>query len=45
VPQVYNAERFDCNLEPYPRIREIAARARALDAFRAASPEQQPDAV
>ena len=43
VPQVYNAERFDCDLSPYPRIREIAGRCRALPAF-AAAPEQQPDA-
>ena len=44
VPQVYNAERFDCDLGPYPRIREITARCRALPAFRDASPELQPDA-
>jgi maleylacetoacetate isomerase len=44
VPQVYNAERFDCDLGPYPRIREIAERCRALEAFAAAAPEAQPDA-
>jgi maleylacetoacetate isomerase len=44
VPQVYNAERFECDIEPYPRIREITARCRALPAFRDASPELQPDA-
>lgn len=44
VPQVYNAERFDCDLEPYRRIREITARCRALKAFTAAAPENQPDA-
>ena len=44
VPQVYNAERFECDLEPYPRIREIAARCRSLTAFAAAAPEQQADA-
>ena len=26
VPQVYNAERFECELAPYPRIRAITAR-------------------
>jgi maleylacetoacetate isomerase len=44
VPQVYNAERFECDLEPYPGIREITTRCRALPAFREASPELQPDA-
>lgn len=44
VPQVYNAERFDCDLAPYPRIREIAERCRALPQFAAAAPERQPDA-
>lgn len=44
VPQVYNAERFDCNLGPYPRIREITARCRQLEAFIVAAPENQPDA-
>ena len=45
VPQVYNAERFDCDLGPYPRIRAIAERCRELDAFVAAAPENQPDAT
>ena len=44
VPQVYNAERFKCDLEPYPRIREITARCRCLDPFARAAPENQPDA-
>ena len=44
VPQVYNAERFKCELESYPRIREITARCRALEAFAQAAPEQQADA-
>jgi maleylacetoacetate isomerase len=44
VPQVYNAERFRCDLEAYPRIREITQRCRTLDAFRDAAPENQPDA-
>ena len=45
VPQVYNAERFECDLGPYPRIREITANCRAHEAFDAAAPENQPDAV
>lgn len=44
VPQVYNAERFNCSLEPYPRIREITQRCRGLQAFIDAAPENQPDA-
>ncbi|WP_016854129.1 maleylacetoacetate isomerase [Halomonas smyrnensis] len=44
VPQVFNAERFDCDLSAYPRIRRIADNARALDAFRRAAPGEQPDA-
>ncbi len=44
VPQVYNAERFDTDLDPYPRIRDIVSRCRALPAFIAAAPENQPDA-
>lgn len=45
VPQVYNAERFECDLEAYPRIRRITANARALEAFRRAAPGEQPDAT
>ncbi|HYH39844.1 MAG TPA: maleylacetoacetate isomerase [Azospirillum sp.] len=44
VPQVSNAERFDCDLTPYPTIVRIAAAARALPAFADAAPERQPDA-
>lgn len=45
VPQVYNAERFDCDLDPYPRLMEVAGRCRQLPAFRDAAPECQPDAA
>ena len=44
VPQVFNAERFDCDLSPFPSIRRIAEHCRSLDAFAAAAPERQPDA-
>jgi maleylpyruvate isomerase len=44
VPQIYSARRFDVDLEPYPRIRAIEARAAAHPAFQAAHPERQPDA-
>lgn len=44
VPQVYNAERFECDLSAYPRIQRITANCRALPAFAQAAPEAQPDA-
>lgn len=39
VPQVYNARRYDCDLQPYPTIRRIDETCRALPAFAAAAPE------
>ncbi|PRY71141.1 maleylacetoacetate isomerase [Halomonas ventosae] len=44
VPQVYNAERFECDLSAYPTIQRITANCRALPAFQQAAPEAQPDA-
>ncbi len=44
VPQVYNALRFNCELEQYPRIIAINAACQALEAFRKAAPENQADA-
>jgi maleylpyruvate isomerase len=44
VPQVFNARRFNVDLGPYPRIREIDATAAKLEAFAAAEPGRQPDA-
>ena len=44
VPQVYNAERFRCDLGPYPNIRRVTARCREADAFIRAAPENQADA-
>jgi maleylacetoacetate isomerase len=45
VPQVYNALRFDCPMEDYPRLRAIHARCEALPQFERAQPEAQSDAV
>jgi maleylacetoacetate isomerase len=45
VPQVYNARRYRCDLEPYPTIRRIDERCRQIEAFARAAPERQPDAV
>jgi maleylacetoacetate isomerase len=44
VPQVYSARRFDVDLEAFPRIRAIEARAAEHPAFKAAHPDRQPDA-
>jgi maleylacetoacetate isomerase len=44
VPQVYNAERFSCDLTPYPNIRRINGHCRELPEFSSAAPENQPDA-
>ena len=44
VPQVYNARRFDCDLSACPTVVRIDAACNELPAFRAAAPENQPDA-
>jgi maleylpyruvate isomerase len=44
VPQVYNAERFNCDLSAYPTIGRIVSEARQLPAFQEALPERQADA-
>jgi maleylacetoacetate isomerase len=43
MPQLYNARRWDVDLEPLPRIRAIEAACAALPAFAAAHPDAQPD--
>lgn len=44
VPQVFNAVRFGIDITPYPTIARIDEACRALPAFQAAHPSQQPDA-
>jgi maleylacetoacetate isomerase len=44
IPQVYNALRYECEMKPYPKIREIYDNCMTLDEFVDASPESQPDA-
>jgi len=44
VPQLYNARRFGCPLGAYPTLLRIDEECRALPAFAAAAPENQPDA-
>ncbi len=46
VPQIYNARRFDIDVEAeLPSLAAIDAACAELDAFRAAHPDQQPDAA
>jgi len=45
IPQVYNAQRFGVDMEPFPEIQRIAAACLELDAFVRARPENQPDAT
>jgi len=44
VPQVFNALRLRCELEPYPAIRGIYEHCMKLPAFERAAPGAQPDA-
>lgn len=44
VPQVFNARRFGVDLAAYPTLARVADAAMALEAFRGAAPEAQPDA-
>jgi maleylacetoacetate isomerase len=45
VPQVYNAHRFGVDMGAYPTISRINEHCLQHPAFRAATPEAQPDAV
>ena len=43
IPQLYAAERFNIDLQAYPRIRRVAALAATHPAFVKAHPGNQPD--
>lgn len=43
VPQLYNARRFGCALDAYPRLVRIEDACLALPAFAQAAPDAQPD--
>jgi maleylacetoacetate isomerase len=45
VPQMFNARGIKLDLGPYPTLRRIDEACRALPAFVAAAPENQPDAT
>jgi maleylacetoacetate isomerase len=43
VPQMYNAERWGCDLTKFPLLHRLAQGLRELPAFAAAHPDRQPD--
>ncbi|HET7020562.1 MAG TPA: maleylacetoacetate isomerase [Xanthobacteraceae bacterium] len=44
VPQIFNAQRFDCPIDDYRTLVTIFERCMALEAFRATQPNTQADA-
>lgn len=44
IPQVFNAQRFGCNMQSFPVLSRIYEYCRRLAAFRQAAPENQGDA-
>jgi len=44
VPQVFNAQRYQCDTSPYPTVMRVFAACMRLDAFDRAQPAKQPDA-
>ena len=44
VPQVFNAQRYQCDTAPYPNVMRVFAACMQLDAFDRAQPSKQPDA-
>jgi len=45
VPQVFNAQRYNCDLAAYPTVMRIFDECMKFDAFIEAQPAKQPDAV
>lgn len=44
VPQVFNAQRYQCDTSPYPTVMRVFAECMTLDEFDRAQPSKQPDA-
>jgi len=44
VPQIFNAQRYQCDTAPYPATMRIFAECMKLEAFDRAQPSKQPDA-
>lgn len=42
MPQIYNAQRWDIDLEPMPRLRRISSALAQIPAFAAAHPDRTP---
>ena len=45
VPQIYNAQRFDCRLDHVPNVMRVHEACMKLDAFEKTRPEACPDAA
>ena len=45
VPQVFNAQRYNCDLAAYPTVMRIFDECMKFDSFIEAQPAKQPDAV
>jgi maleylacetoacetate isomerase/maleylpyruvate isomerase len=45
VPQVFNAQRYECPLGGYPTLMRVFEACMALDAFDHAQPMKQPEAA
>ena len=45
VPQMFNARRFKCNVDPFPTLCAICGHLAALPEFARAAPDAQPDAT
>ena len=45
IPQLYNARRFEVDLQAFPRLLAVEEHASTLLFFQAAHPDRQPDAV
>jgi maleylpyruvate isomerase len=45
VPQVFNAQRFNCDLKPYPTVMGIFERCMKLPSFSETQPSKQGDAA
>jgi maleylacetoacetate isomerase len=45
VPQVFNAQRYQCDTSPYPTVMRVFAECMKVDAFDRAQPSRQPEAA
>ncbi len=44
IPQLYNARRFQCNMDPFPTLLTVETNCKELQFFTAAHPDSQTDA-